>query len=118
MLGSAVLAALVLDCAAPMLTVAAMLSVDTLFRAEPLPAQRTPQDEARIAQKQELLVRFVTSCCVQMFVTSCCMQMLRRGWAVDTLFRAEPHPTQRTPADEARASLTDSTTAQFDRSKP
>lgn len=56
-LARALLAALALRCAAPALTVAAMLSVDTLFRAEPPAAARTAADEARLVEKQQLLVR-------------------------------------------------------------
>ena len=57
MLGRAILASLELRCAPHMLTVAAMLSVETLFLSEPPPAQRTPDDEARLQQKQALLVQ-------------------------------------------------------------
>ena len=56
-LARAVLAALEHGCVAHMLTVAAMLTIDTLFHSEKPPRERTAGDDARIAQKQELLVR-------------------------------------------------------------
>lgn len=56
-LARALLAALELGCARHMLTAAAMLSVDTLFVPERPPPLRTPAEEERIKQKQQLLVR-------------------------------------------------------------
>lgn len=56
-LGRALLASLELGCAAPMLTAAAMLSVESLFMPERPPALRSPAEEERIKHKQHLLVR-------------------------------------------------------------
>lgn len=56
-LARAVLASLALHCAPHMLTVAAMLSIDNLFLAERPPPARSDADNARIALKQEMLVR-------------------------------------------------------------
>jgi HrpA-like RNA helicase len=53
----AVLASIELRCVAEMLTIAAMLSVETLFAAEKPPHARSEADERRIKQKQEVLVR-------------------------------------------------------------
>ena len=56
MLARALIAALELGCAPAMLTVAAMLSAETLFRSEPPAAQRTAADAERLKQKEQLLV--------------------------------------------------------------
>jgi HrpA-like RNA helicase len=55
MLGRALLASLDLHCAPFMLTVAAMLSVETFFHAEPSTPNCTPNN-TRIKQKQAVLV--------------------------------------------------------------
>lgn len=55
-LARAMLASLEDGCAAPMLTAAAMLSVETLFMPERPPPLRSPAEEDRIKQKQKLLV--------------------------------------------------------------
>lgn len=59
-LARALLASLDLGCARPMLTAAALLSVETLFMSEKPPAARSAADDMRIKQKQEILVRSPT----------------------------------------------------------
>jgi HrpA-like RNA helicase len=56
MLGRALLASLDLNCAPFMLTIAAMLSVETLFHSEPSAPHGKADDDARVKQKQEILV--------------------------------------------------------------
>lgn len=56
-LARAVLAALDRGCVARMLTVAAMLCIDTLFHGEKPPKDRGDADHARISRKHEILVR-------------------------------------------------------------
>jgi HrpA-like RNA helicase len=60
-LARGVLAALEGGCAAHMLTVSAMLTIDRLFHPEKPPKDRTDDEHARIDQKRVLLVCFPLS---------------------------------------------------------